>query len=230
MSPTREEQFNYFSDVEYRSPNHPVVTAYADPKVEFIRRHAPITSSVLDLGCGNGVFTQRLGQGANSITGLDFSAHLLKQNTHDRRVCGDASSLPFPDRAFDLVFEANLLHHVTDVGAVISEMNRVSRRYVVLLEPNRYNPVMFAFSIVVSAERGGLKSCTKYLHHELNQANLEVVASLTTGMISQNNTPEFLIPVLRRFDKQIWWGEYIVIVAEKQDTSDSVGTASDEDQ
>jgi hypothetical protein len=34
-------------------------------------------------------------------------------------------------------------------------MSRVSRKYVVLLEPNRYNPLMFAFSLVVAAERGG---------------------------------------------------------------------------
>jgi hypothetical protein len=32
---------------------------------------------------------------------------------------------------------------------------------------------------------------------------------------SQNNTPQALIPLLRRFDREIWWGEYIVVVAEK---------------
>ena len=46
-------------------------------------------------------------------------------------------------------------------------------------------------------------------------AGVRVVACRTTGMISQNNTPQALIPLLRRFDRQIWWGEYIVVVAEK---------------
>ena len=115
----------------------------------------------------------------------------------------------------DLVFEANLLHHVSDPSAVITEMNRVSRKYVVLLEPNRYNPLMFAFSVVVAAERGGLKSTAKGLRQKVNQAGLHLLACLTTGMISQNNTPQMLLSLLRRFDRQIWWGEYVVLVAEK---------------
>jgi len=208
-------QREYFNGVTYRSPNHPVVSAYADPKVDFIRTHARLTGSILDLGCGNGIFTRRLCRDGASVTGLDLSQNLLRQNEHDLLTCGDATSLPFRNASFDLVFEANLLHHVNDVGVVIAEMNRVSRKYIVLLEPNRYNPLMFAFSVVVSAERGGLKSTVKRLRQELNRAGLQVQASLTTGMISQNNTPELLLSFLRKFDRPIWWGEYIVIVAEK---------------
>lgn len=208
-------QLNYFNGVEYRSPDHPVVRAYADPKMEFIRRNAPLTGSILDLGCGNGIFTQRLARDGARVTGLDFSAHLLGQNPHKVLTCGDAAHLPFRSDAFDMVFEANLLHHVPHVGSVLREMQRVSGKYVVLLEPNRYNPLMFAFSVVVAAERGGLKSCVRFLEREVESAGLRVAACTTTGMISQNNTPQFLLPFLRRFDRQIWWGEYIVIVAEK---------------
>lgn len=208
-------QLDYFNGVKYRSPNDPLVCAYADPKVDFIRRHAPITGSVLDLGCGNGVFTERLARGGAVVTGLDFSTHLLNQNANSRLVCGDATSLPFAAASFDLVFEANLLHHVQHPTTVLREMHRVSRKYVVVLEPNRYNPLMFGFSIVVPAERGGLRSCLKRLRHDLSGMGLRLLASITTGMISQNNTPRMLISMLRRFDRQIWWGEYIVIVAEK---------------
>src|SRR5262245_50220181 len=208
-------QREYFKGVKFRSPKHPVVSAYANPKIEFIRRHAPMTGSILDLGCGNGVFTERLAKEGALVTGLDFSAHLLMQNAHGRLVCGDAACIPFADSAFDLAFEANLLHHASDVRTVLMEMCRVSRRYVVLLEPNRYNPLMFAFSIVVAAERGGLKSCANHLRREVNRAGLRLLACSTMGMISQNNTPQILMPLLRRFDRQIWWGEYIVIVAEK---------------
>ena len=123
-----------------------MVSAYADPKMDFIRSHAPITGSILDLGCGNGIFTQRLSKEGAMVTGLDFSAHLLSQNPHNVLTCGDATLLPFRDASFDLVFEANLLHHVSDAGTVLKEMHRVSRKYVVLLEPNRNNPLMFAFS------------------------------------------------------------------------------------
>ena len=107
------------------------------------------------------------------------------------------------------------MHHVQHPTTVLREMHRVSRKYVVVLEPNRYNPLMFGFSIVVPAERGGLRSCLKRLRQDLSGMGLRLLASITTGMISQNNTPRMLVSMLRRFDRQIWWGEYIVIVAEK---------------
>jgi ubiquinone/menaquinone biosynthesis C-methylase UbiE len=114
-----------------------------------------LTGTILDLGCGNGIFTQRLASEGAAVTGLDFSAHLLKQNPHGQLARGDATHLPFMNGTFDVVFEANLVHHVSNLPEVMREMSRVSRKYVVLLEPNRYNPLMFAFSLVVAAERGG---------------------------------------------------------------------------
>src|SRR5262249_9058658 len=134
MDNTNRLQREYFNGVRYRSANHPVVRAYADPKIKFIRSHVSLTGSILDLGCGNGVFTQRLATDGASVVGLDFSLYLLKQNPGLQLTCGDALALPFRDASFDLVFEANLLHHVADGAGVIREMRRVSRKYIVLLE------------------------------------------------------------------------------------------------
>lgn len=210
-----ELQEEYFSQVAYRDPLDPVVAAYADPKLEFIQRHVQLRGRLLDVGCGNGIFTLRFARVGAEVTGLDFSRHLLGQNRHCCLVCGDATALPFPDRSFEVVFEANLLHHVADREAVIREMARTSRRYVVLLEPNRYNPLMFAFSLAVRAERGGLKSCLARLRDEVSRCGLRTIRTLITGMISQNNTPAALVPVLKRFDRPIWWGEYLLLIAER---------------
>jgi SAM-dependent methyltransferase len=208
-------QLDYFAEIAYRDPFHPVVAAYADPKIEFLWTQIPLAGEILDVGCGNGIFTHRLAAKGASVTGLDLSPQLLAGNSHARLIRGDATGLPFPSESFDISFEANLLHHVADRTGVIREMARVSRRYVVLLEPNRNNPVMFGFGIVVKEERGLLVSTSDYLHDELKSAELRVISSLTTGLISQNNTPEVLIPLLRKFDRPISWGEYIVLIAEK---------------
>ncbi len=208
-------QEEYFDKVAYRDPMHPVVGAYADPKVEFIKQNVPLRGQVLDVGCGNGIFTLRFANTGANVTGLDYSRHLLGQNSHPRLVCGDATSLPFPDGSFEVVFEANVLHHVPDRERVIAEMARTSRRYIVLLEPNRYNLIMFGFALVVRAERGGLKSCMSRLKAEVARCGLRVIKSLTTGMISQNNTPAPLVPLLKKFDRPIWWGEYLILIAEK---------------
>ncbi len=192
-----------------------MVTAYAQPKLDFISRHIPLKGSVLDVGCGHGVFTVRFGGPGTTVFGLDNSPHLLRQNPHSDLLCGDATRLPFGDESFDVVFEANLLHHVPNRQEVVSEMARVASKYVVLIEPNRYNPVMFSFALAVRAERGGLRSCSKLLKSEIRESGLRLIACRVTGMISQNNTPGFLIPFLKRFDRELWWGEYIVVIAEK---------------
>jgi SAM-dependent methyltransferase len=217
-------QGEYFDTVTYRDALHPVVAAYADPKVAFIERHAPLRGKILDVGCGNGIFTVRFARNA-MVTGLDFSSALLRQNPHPRLIRGDATALPFADASFDCVFEANVLHHVRERESVVREMARTSRRYVVLLEPNRYNPLMFAFSVVVREEIGGLRSCVSLLRKELRACGLRVVAETTTGMISQNNTPAFLLPALRKFDRQIWWGEYVLLIAEKVSAQPRPGSA-----
>jgi len=209
-------QSRYFNKVAYRSPTDPVVEAYVHPKLTFIQNSISLEqSSTLDVGCGNGIFTYHLNKLSRTTIGLDYSKHLLDQNTHDRLIRGDALALPFPDNSFDLVFEANLLHHVMNREGVAREMARVSRKHVVFIEPNRYNPLMFAFSLIVSAEHGGLKSSIGLLKRTAQSCGLKCISTLTTGMISQTNTPASLVPYLKRFDRNIWWGEYIVIVAEK---------------
>lgn len=217
MGVKRDRQLDYFSDVAYREATHPVVMAYAAPKIDHVLQTITLAQNarILDVGCGSGVFTYHLGQICDSVIGLDFSVHLLAQNRYAPRVCGDAANLPFADASFDLVFEANLLHHVSDRESVVGEMKRVSRKYVALIEPNRLNPIMFAFSLAVLAERGGLNSSARTLRRLVEKNGLNCLSVMTTGMISQNNTPGFLVPFLKRFDTQIFWGEYIVVIATK---------------
>jgi SAM-dependent methyltransferase len=221
--PPQETAFNssaqssYFGKVEYRSPTHPVVEAYSQPKLAFVQQHVALQpeSRILDVGCGNGVFTHYLAQLSDNVTGVDASQKLLAENPHSEVMLGDATNLQFEDQSFDVVFEANLLHHVSARERVIDEMRRVSRRYLVFIEPNRWNPLMMAFGVVVREERGLLRSSRGSLIRLIEGCGGRVIASTVTGMISQNNTPERLVPFLRRYDRPIWWGEYIVLVAER---------------
>jgi ubiquinone/menaquinone biosynthesis C-methylase UbiE len=121
-------QAEYFGQAAYRDPMHPVVGAYADPKVQFIQQYVPLNGQILDVGCGNGIFTLRFANAGAHVTGLDYSRHLLSQNSHPRLICGDATTLPFGDASFEVVFEANVLHHVPDREGVIREMARTSRQ------------------------------------------------------------------------------------------------------
>lgn len=208
------EQQAHWLSARYRGPEHPVVQAYALPKLERIGRVLPLGEcSVLDVGCGPGVFTQHLRRRARVVVGVDASPAMLARGQDGEAVVADAGCLPFADRSFDVVFEANVLHHVDDPQQTVREMARVARKAVVIIEPNRLNPIMFAFSLLVPAERGGLRSSRHYLVGLLTSTNLHVRHFWTTGMISQNNTPNFLLPLLRWFDKDFPFAEYHMAVA-----------------
>lgn len=208
----------YFEKAQYRSPRHPVTEAYVRPKLDYIQRFVSFDrgTSLLDVGCGNGTFTHHFEKLCGFVSAVDSSCNMLAQNTCARVVQGDGTNLPFRDSSFDVVFEANLLHHVLDRISVVREMARVSRRWVILIEPNRYNPLMLAFGLLVPSERGLLTSTTPSNLGILRAAGLKPASWMTTGLISQNNTPSMFLPFLKRFDKEIWYGEYIILVSEKK--------------
>ena len=209
-------QERYFDRAVYRAASHPVVRSYAVPKIEYIAQKLPLQSQrILDVGCGNGVFTLPLAERVAGAIGLDRSANMLRHLPWRPLIRGDAAYLPFKDAAFTLAFEANLLHHADDPLGIVREMRRVSSDYVVLVEPNRLNPLMFAFGLVVRAERGTLRSSRRALTAMVARAGLEVVAVAAMGMISQNLTPTALVPLLRVFDREFAFGEYLVLIARR---------------
>jgi SAM-dependent methyltransferase len=211
-----QQQSDYFASVGYRAAGDPVVAAYALPKLKLIERVIPLAdASVLDVGCGNGVFTLYLRDRCRSVAGVDFSARMLSENPCRTLIQADVAQLPVQSNSYDVCFEANVLHHVDSPRQVVEEMARVARRWVVLLEPNRNNPVMFAFGLLVKAERSSLRSHAGGLRKLMQECGLKVRLSLSTGMISQNNTPAALIPLLRYFDGPFLFGEYVITVAEK---------------
>lgn len=142
------------------------------------------------------------------MLGLDYSRR--------RPIRDGATPPPFAAGSFDVVFEVNPPHHVQQREETIREMARVSRRYGALLEPNRYNPPMLAFGLVVKEERGLPNSREARLKEEMETAGLKITASITAAMISQSNTPRALPPFLKRFDRPVWWGEYTMMVGERQ--------------
>ncbi|MBN2498239.1 MAG: class I SAM-dependent methyltransferase [Deltaproteobacteria bacterium] len=206
----------YWRRTRYRGPTHPVVRAYVEPKLDLVESVLPLAGlSVLDVGCGPGLFSHHLMRRAKKVVGVDGSSWMLSQAEGLETYRADAADLPFEDRSFDVAFEANLLHHVDRPAPVVTEMARVASQAVVLIEVNRLNPVMFLYSLVNPLERRGLRSSRAHLRGLLEGAGLRVGSVWTTGMISQNQTPGFLVPVLRLFDFDFPFGEYHVAVGWK---------------
>ena len=202
--------------IKRRHPTHPVVKAFVAPKIRFIQKNIPLTKDItlLDVGCGNGFFTYYFAK-ICQVTGLDFSKQMLKINPHDKLVQGSAEDLPFPDESFDIAFCSNMLHHLSDPKKALQEMKRVTKKYIVISEPNRNNPFIFFFSLIKKEERGALEFTKNYLINLGQSLDLKAVNCSIAGLIFPNKTPRFLLPILKNFDFHQPWGGIITIVFEK---------------
>jgi len=89
---------------------------------------------VLDVGCGMAHLLYELTQVVPGliVRGVDISQYALehaKEEIRDMLQLGQAQSLPFPDKEFDLVISLTTLHNlkVYDLKKALQEIERVSR-------------------------------------------------------------------------------------------------------
>ena len=106
-------------------------------------------SKALEIGCGTGLFTQKVDEQSNvDITAIDISEDLLSQGRqklpHINFIVKDAMNTGFNDRTFDTLFGSSVLHHL-DMGLALKEAYRIMKPGAVLVfaEPNMLNPQIF---------------------------------------------------------------------------------------
>jgi ubiquinone/menaquinone biosynthesis C-methylase UbiE len=88
-------------------------------------------SSLLDLGCGEGLLAL-LKRKDVYLAGIDLSPELVDmatRNGYDKACVGQLTELPFPDASFDYVVSLDVFGHVdfADKDALLAEIKRVLR-------------------------------------------------------------------------------------------------------
>jgi len=202
--------------VNRRSPYHPVVQTYVLSRINALIPHININSDslLLDVGCGNGHFTAHFDK-LCKVTGIDYSEGMLGLNPVKNTFLMEAENIDFNDNSFDIVFCHALLHHIENIDRVLTEMRRVSRKYIIVLEPNRNNPLMFLFSALVKEERKALKFSIKYLRKILSANELEIIESFAFGTTVPNKTPIVMLPILHSLDIRYPFGMTNILITEK---------------
>lgn len=92
--------------------------------------HQTAPTRIFEIGIGEGVVTSRVIERFDGVPviGLDLPDEELAAQWQSRDlscVFGDASSLPFPDGAFDLVLAIEVFEHLPDPDAAMAELARV---------------------------------------------------------------------------------------------------------
>ncbi|TPW12576.1 MAG: methyltransferase type 11 [Acidimicrobiaceae bacterium] len=105
---------------------------------------------ILEIGVGEGEVMARLRERFPGvpIVGLDLPDHALAGHWRDRGLScafGDATALPFPDDAFDLVLAIEVLEHVPQPERALAEVHRVCSGSLVASVP--FEPIWRAGNI-----------------------------------------------------------------------------------
>lgn len=90
--------------------------------------------TILDAGCGTGVFTLDILALGARVIGLDISLPMLRRSTEKARgypfqiVLGDMLKLPFLDGSFDKVVSVTALEFIEDAKSSVQELFRVTKK------------------------------------------------------------------------------------------------------
>ncbi len=98
----------------------------------FLHGHVSSGERVLDVGCGEGVFAAELAASGAQVLGIDVAEEPLRRarTRHpelDLRLVEAQAPWPLPDASFDVVWAGEVIEHIADTAAWLSEVRRVLR-------------------------------------------------------------------------------------------------------
>jgi 2-polyprenyl-3-methyl-5-hydroxy-6-metoxy-1,4-benzoquinol methylase len=106
---------------------------------DFLLDHIGAGERVLDVGCGDGHFAAELARAGAEVVGIDVAAEPLRRARErhpelvDLRRLPAAGAWPLEDASFDAVWAGEVIEHVADTAAWLSELRRVLRSGGLLL-------------------------------------------------------------------------------------------------
>lgn len=141
----------------------------------------PPCGKLLDVGCGNGRFLQRMRAAGWEVEGTDFDpkAAAAAHAEHGLTVrVGDLASIAYPDEQFDVVTLQHLIEHVPNPVALLQECRRILKPQgrLVVVTPNLHS---WGHQHFAAAWRGLEPPRHLYLYARQNLQNLATYAGFT---------------------------------------------------
>jgi 2-polyprenyl-3-methyl-5-hydroxy-6-metoxy-1,4-benzoquinol methylase len=145
-------------------------------------------SSLLDVGCGEGVlvhkWAQRLGErhpgGSTRVVGIDLQEESIQAGWAERQAPNleyrvmEAANLPFADGEFDLASAIEVLEHVPDPEHTLAEMARCAERHLLVSVPRE--PLWRMLNMARGAYWAELGNTPGHLNHWSRQSFTRLLA------------------------------------------------------
>jgi 2-polyprenyl-3-methyl-5-hydroxy-6-metoxy-1,4-benzoquinol methylase len=148
---------------------------------ELLARAEP--SSLLDVGCGEGVlvhrWAQRLGE-STRLVGIDLEEDSIQAGWAQRAAPNleyrvmEAENLPFTDGEFDLATAIEVLEHVPDPEHTLSEMARCAERHLLVSVPRE--PLWRMLNMARGAYWPALGNTPGHLNHWPKRAFVDLLS------------------------------------------------------
>jgi len=101
-------------------------------RARFLREHVRAGERALDVGCGEGVFAAELARAGVEVVAIDVAEEPLRRARArhpelELRLVDGEGPWELPDASFDVVWAGEVIEHVADTAAWLSEVRRVLR-------------------------------------------------------------------------------------------------------
>jgi SAM-dependent methyltransferase len=164
---------------------------------ELFERAEP--SSLLDVGCGEGVLVQRWAQrlGQARVVGIDLEEESIQAGWAERRApnleyrvmeagrADRAENLPFAANEFDLATAIEVLEHVPDPAHTVAEMARCAERHLLVSVPRE--PLWRMLNMARGAYWSELGNTPGHLNHWSRRSFVRLLAG--HGEVAEVRSP-----------------------------------------
>jgi ubiquinone/menaquinone biosynthesis C-methylase UbiE len=157
--------------------------------------------AVLEVGVGEGEVSGRVRARYPdaAFVGVDLPDDDLAREWADHELAGlfgDIARLPFPPDTFDLVLAIEVLEHVPDPAAALTELARVARDRVVLSVPRE--PIWRAANMARGKYLGALGNTPGHIQHWSKRAFTRLVGERFEVLRVRSPLPWTLVTARRR--------------------------------
>jgi len=149
----KQKEIDFFSKYEHVAYDVFTENGYDRILREFEAVVKPRKNETLvDLGCGTGSFTKRLGKYGLNLIGLDISPQCIRYARNNvKDVQFDIEDIEhiktIPAGSVDIVIFSGVLHHFTDCSAAVKEAHRILKPggRIFAYDPHKRNPAMWLY-------------------------------------------------------------------------------------